>query len=165
MKRGYTALEYKSTVRKLRAVRPDIAISSDFIVGFPGETDADFERTMALSKTSASTTASASCSAPGQARRRPRSPTTRRSTSRRRACSGCRRVIEAQGDAISRARVGSIQKILLEGHSRKDDHELMGRTECNRVVNLAAAGHRAGELVDVRISEVRGHSLRGELVG
>ena len=68
-------------------------------------------------------------------------------------------------DAISRARVGSVRKILLEGHSSKDAQELMGRTECNRVVNLAAAGRRAGELVDVRITAVRGHSLRGELVG
>jgi len=164
MKRGYTALEYKSTVRKLRAVRPDIAISSDFIVGFPGETDADFERTMALVEEvgfdySFSFLFSARPGTPAAALVDDTPIDVKAARLQR-----LQAVIEAQGDAISRARVGSIQKILLEGHSRKDDHELMGRTECNRVVNLDAAGHRAGELVDVRISEVRGHSLRGELV-
>jgi tRNA-2-methylthio-N6-dimethylallyladenosine synthase len=165
MKRGYTALEYKSTVRKLRAVRPDIAISSDFIVGFPGETDDDFERTMALVEDvgfdySFSFLFSARPGTPAAALADDTPVEVKAARLQR-----LQAAIEAQGDAISRARVGSVQKILLEGHSRKDDHELMGRTECNRVVNLDAAGHRAGELVDVRITEVRGHSLRGELVG
>jgi tRNA-2-methylthio-N6-dimethylallyladenosine synthase len=72
--------------------------------------------------------------------------------------------IEARGDAISRSRVGTVQRILLEGASRKDDGELAGRTSCNRVVNVPAAGRSAGEIVDARIVEVRGHTLRGELV-
>jgi tRNA-2-methylthio-N6-dimethylallyladenosine synthase len=165
MKRGYTALEYKSTVRKLRAVRPDIAISSDFIVGFPGESDDDFERTMALVEDvgfdySFSFLFSARPGTPAAALVDDTPADVKAARLQR-----LQAAIEAQGDAISRARVGSLQKILIEGHSRKDEHELMGRTECNRVVNLDASGHHAGELVDVRITEVRGHSLRGELVG
>jgi tRNA-2-methylthio-N6-dimethylallyladenosine synthase len=72
--------------------------------------------------------------------------------------------IEAQGDAISQGRVGTVQRVLFEGASRKGDGELMGRTECNRVVNLAAPERLVGQFADVRISAVRGHSLRGELV-
>jgi tRNA-2-methylthio-N6-dimethylallyladenosine synthase len=165
MKRGYTALEYKSTVRKLRAVRPRISISSDFIVGFPGETASDFERTMALIEdvgfdysfsflfsarpgTPAASLADATPLAEKQAR-----------------LQRLQGALEAHGDAISRSRLGTVQRVLLEGASRKDGAELMGRTGCNRVVNLPGAGRRAGELVDVRIVEMRGHTLRGELVG
>ena len=139
MKRGYTALEYKSTVRKLRSVRPTIAISSDFIVGFPGETGADFERTMALVD---------------------ETPLDEKNARLQRL----QAAIEARGDAISRARLGTVQRILFEGASRKDSAELAGRTSCNRVVNVPAAGRFPGELVDVRIVEVRGHTLRGELL-
>jgi len=163
MKRGYTSLEFKSTVRKLRAVRPEIAISSDFIVGFPGETDDDFARTLALIEEvgfdySFSFLYSARPGTPAAALA-DGTPASVKSARLQRLQS----LIESQGDAISRARVGTTRRILLEGHSRKDGGELMGRTECNRVVNLAAGEHRAGELVDVRITQVRGHSLRGEL--
>ena len=165
MKRGYTALEYKSTVRKLRAVRPDIAISSDFIVGFPGETDDDFRAD------------------DGAGRRRrlrlqlqlpvQRRPGTPAAAARRRQpldvkaapCSVLQAVIEAQGDAISAGPRRFGQKILLEGHSRKDDHELMGRTGATASSIWMPPATASGELVDVRISEVRGHPLRGELVG
>jgi tRNA-2-methylthio-N6-dimethylallyladenosine synthase len=163
MKRGYTSLEFKSTVRKLRAVRPQIAISSDFIVGFPGESDDDFARTLALVEDvgfdySFSFLYSARPGTPAAALA-DATPASVKSARLQRL----QLLIESQGDAISRARVGTTRRILLEGHSRKDGGELMGRTECNRVVNLAAGEHRAGELVDVRITEVRGHSLRGEL--
>ncbi|HEY2187689.1 MAG TPA: tRNA (N6-isopentenyl adenosine(37)-C2)-methylthiotransferase MiaB [Caldimonas sp.] len=164
MKRGYTALEYKSTVRRLRAVRPQISISSDFIVGFPGETADDFERAMALIEevgfdhsfsflfsarpgTPAAALADGTPLAEKQAR-----------------LARLQALLEAQGDAISRSRVGTVQRLLLEGASRKDSSELMGRTSCNRVVNLAAADRRAGDFVDVRIREARGHTLRGEVV-
>jgi tRNA-2-methylthio-N6-dimethylallyladenosine synthase len=162
MKRGYTALEYKSTVRKLRAVRPAISISSDFIVGFPGETADDFERTMALIEDvgfdySFSFLFSARPGTPAAALV-DETPADEKLARLQRL----QAAIEARGDAISRARVGTIQRLLLEGPSRKDSAELMGRTECNRVVNLPAGSHRAGEFVDVRITEVRGHSLRGE---
>ncbi len=165
MKRGYTAVEYKSTIRKLRAVRPKIAISSDFIVGFPGESDDDFERTMALVEDvgfdySFSFLFSARPGTPAAALADDIPAEVKAARLQR-----LQSAIEASGGAASRALVGTVQSILLEGRSRKDGDELMGRTECNRVVNLCAGDHRAGEIVDARISEVRGHSLRGELVG
>ena len=165
MKRGYTALEYKSTVRKLRAVRPDIAISSDFIVGFPGETDDDFERTMTLIEDVGFDYSFSFLFSP-----RPGTPAAALADDTPLDVKAARlqrlqAAIEAQGDAISRARVGTSSASWSKARRARTTGELMGRTECNRVVNLAAAGRRAGELVDVRISEVRGHSLRGELVG
>jgi tRNA-2-methylthio-N6-dimethylallyladenosine synthase len=164
MKRGYTSLEYKSTIRKLRAVRPAISISSDFIVGFPGESDDDFERTMALVEDVGFDYSFSFLFSP-----RPGTPAAALADDTPADVKAARlqrlqALIEAQGDAISRARVGTVRTILLEGRSRKDSEELMGRTECNRVVNLDAAGRRPGDLVDVRITEVRGHSLRGDVV-
>ncbi|HEX4233183.1 MAG TPA: tRNA (N6-isopentenyl adenosine(37)-C2)-methylthiotransferase MiaB [Caldimonas sp.] len=164
MKRGYTALEYKSTVRRLRAVRPQISISSDFIVGFPGETGDDFERAMALIEEvgfdhSFSFLYSARPGTPAAALA-DETPFAEKQARLQRL----QALLEAQGDTISRSRVGTVQRVLLEGASRKDGSELMGRTSCNRVVNLAAADRCAGEFVDVRISQARGHTLRGELV-
>ena len=164
MKRGYTALEYKSTVRKLRAVRPDIAISSDFIVGFPGETDADFERTMTLIDEIGFDHSFSFVFSP-----RPGTPAASLvdDTSAEVKLARLQRLqvrIEAQGNAISAARVGTVQRILVEGASRKDAAELMGRTGCNRVVNFAAPADRIGRMLDVEVVEVRGHSLRGRLV-
>jgi len=164
MKRGYTALEYKSTVRKLRAVRPQISVSSDFIVGFPGETADDFERTMALIEEVGFDYSFSFLFSP-----RPGTPAAALVDEtplqvKQARLQRLQAAIEAQGDAISRLRVGTVQRLLLEGGSRKDGSELMGRTACNRVVNLPASGRRAGEFVDVRITERRGHTLRGELV-
>jgi tRNA-2-methylthio-N6-dimethylallyladenosine synthase len=168
MKRGYTALEFKSTVRKLRAVRPEIAISSDFIVGFPGETEADFARTMALVEDVGFDHSFSFVYSP-----RPGTPAAQLAdeTPAGEKLERLQRLqarIEAQGKAISAARLGTVQRILVEGPSHKDGTELMGRTECNRVVNFAAPAHLVarlvGRLVDVRITEVRGHSLRGEPV-
>jgi len=164
MKRGYTALEFKSTVRKLRAVRPGISISSDFIVGFPGETGADFERTMALVEDVGFDHSFSFIYSP-----RPGTPAAQLAdeTAPSEKLERLQRLqarIEAQGNAISASRLGSLQRILVEGRSRNDTGEQMGRTECNRVVNFAAAGDLAGRLIDVRITEVRGHSLRGEPV-
>ena len=164
MKRGYTALEYKSTVRKLRAVRPTIAISSDFIVGFPGETGADFERTMALVDDVGFDYSFSFLFSP-----RPGTPAAALVDEtpldeKNARLQRLQAAIEARGDAISRARLGTVQRILFEGASRKDSAELAGRTSCNRVVNVPAAGRFPGELVDVRIVEVRGHTLRGELL-
>ena len=164
MKRGYTSLEYKSTVRKLRAARPDIAVSSDFIVGFPGETDADFERTMALVEEVGFDYSFSFVFSP-----RPGTPAAALTddTPAEAKLARLQRLqarIEANGNTISAARVGTVQRILVEGASRKDGGELMGRTECNRVVNLAAPSDRVGTLIDVEITEVRGHSLRARLV-
>jgi tRNA-2-methylthio-N6-dimethylallyladenosine synthase len=165
MKRGYTAMEYKSTVRKLRAVRPDICISSDFIVGFPGETDADFERTMQLIDEvgfdhSFSFVFSPRPGTPAAGLADATSPAVKLQRLQR-----LQAAIEANGNRIGAARVGTVQKILVEGPSRKDADELMGRTECNRVVNFAGPARLVGELIDVAIVEVRGHSLRGAVAG
>ena len=164
MKRGYTSLEFKSTVRKLRAVRPDIAISSDFIVGFPGESDDDFARMMALVEDVGFDYSFSFVFSP-----RPGTPAAgladdTPAEAKLARLQRLQALIEAQGDAISRSRVGTVRRLLIEGSSRKDADESMGRTECNRVVNLAGAAALAGRLVDARITEVRGHSLRGELV-
>src|SRR5678815_5043117 len=164
MKRGYTALEFKQKIRKLRAVRPGISISSDFIVGFPGETEADFEKTMKLIEDVGFDQSFSFIYSP-----RPGTPAAQLAdeTAPAEKLERLQRLqarIEAQGNAISASRLGSLQRILVEGRSRNDPGEQMGRTECNRVVNFAAAGVLAGRLIDVRITEVRGHSLRGEPV-
>ena len=164
MKRGYTALEFKSTVKKLRGVRPGIAISSDFIVGFPGESDDDFERTMTLVRDVGFDYSFSFLYSP-----RPGTPAASLADDtpvevKQGRLQRLQALIETQGDAISDSRVGTVRRLLVEGASRKDAGEWMGRTECNRVVNFAAEGDLLGRFVDARITEVRGHSLRGELV-
>ncbi|NUZ05688.1 tRNA (N6-isopentenyl adenosine(37)-C2)-methylthiotransferase MiaB [Schlegelella koreensis] len=160
MKRGYTALEFKNTVRRLRAVRPNLSISSDFIVGFPGETAADHAQTMALIERVGFDHSFSFVFSP-----RPGTPAASLADDTPAAeklarLAELQAAIEAQGHAISRARVGTVQRILVEGRSRKDAGELSGRTECNRVVNFAGPAPLVGQLVDVTISEVRGHTLR-----
>ena len=164
MKRGYTSLEYKSTVRKLRAARPGIAISSDFIVGFPGETEADFARTMALVDDVGFDHSFSFVFSP-----RPGTPAASLvddtpADVKLERLQRLQARLEAHGNAIGAARVGTVQRILVEGPSRKDPGELMGRTECNRVVNLVAPAECVGRMVDAEIVEVRGHSLRGRHV-
>jgi tRNA-2-methylthio-N6-dimethylallyladenosine synthase len=169
MKRGYTAMEYRSTVRKLRAVRPGIRLSSDFIVGFPGETDEDFERTMKLIDDvgfdySFSFVFSARPGTPA-ANLRDETPAAVKLERLQRL----QAVIEERTQAISMSLVGTLQRILVEGASRRLNQglaELMGRTECNRIVNFpvpSGNAPQAGEMVDVRITEARPHSLRAVL--
>ena len=163
MKRGYTSLEYRSIVRKLRAARPGIAISSDFIVGFPGETAEDFERTMALVADigfdhSFSFLYSPRPGTPAASLVDDTPPAEKQARLLR-----LQAAIEASGNAIGASRVGSMQRVLVEGASRKDAAELMGRTECNRVVNFAGDPENIGRMADVLITEVRGHSLRARL--
>ena len=164
MKRGYTSLEYKSTVRKLRAARPGIAISSDFIVGFPGETEADFARTMTLVDDVGFDHSFSFVFSP-----RPGTPAASLvddtpADVKLERLQRLQARLETHGNAIGAARVGTVQRILVEGPSRKDPGELMGRTECNRVVNLVAPAECVGRMVDAEIVEVRGHSLRGRHV-
>jgi tRNA-2-methylthio-N6-dimethylallyladenosine synthase len=164
MKRGYTAMEYKSTVRKLRAVRPGISLSSDFIVGFPGETDDDFARTMKLIDdvgfdSSFSFVFSARPGTPAAAL--PDDTPQATKLARLQTLQGR---IEDQARAIGQSRVGTVQRVLVEGPSRKDAAELMGRTECNRIVNFKGTPRLVGHMVDVRISAALPHSLRGEVV-
>jgi tRNA-2-methylthio-N6-dimethylallyladenosine synthase len=163
MKRGYTAMEYKSTIRKLRAVRPGISLSSDFIVGFPGETADDFAKTMKLiedvgfdssfsfvfSKRPGTPAATLADNTPHEVKLE--------------RLQHLQATLEAQVRRISATRVGSVQRILVEGPSRKNARELMGRTECNRIVNFDGGPNALrliGQMLDVNITEALPHSLR-----
>jgi tRNA-2-methylthio-N6-dimethylallyladenosine synthase len=163
MKRGYTAMEYKSTVRKLRSVRPGISLSSDFIVGFPGETEDDFARLMKLiDDVGFDSSFSFVFSA------RPGTPAAALSDSTPRAVKLERlrllqARVEAQARAISASRVGTVQSVLVEGPSKKDPGEWMGRTECNRIVNFEGAARLKGQMIDVIVTEALPHSLRGRV--
>ncbi|MEP7281792.1 MAG: tRNA (N6-isopentenyl adenosine(37)-C2)-methylthiotransferase MiaB, partial [Rubrivivax sp.] len=166
MKRGYTVMEYKSTVRKLRAVRPGISLSSDFIVGFPGETDDDFARLMALIDDVGFDASFSFVYSP-----RPGTPAASLADETPKAVKLQRlqtlqAAVEANARGISATRVGTVQRILVEGPSKKDPHELMGRTECNRIVNFDGGPNRArllGRMIDVRVTAALPHSLRGEV--
>ena len=164
MKRGYTAMEYKSTIRKLRAMRPGISLSSDFIVGFPGETEADFEQMMRLIDDVGFDDSFSFVFSP-----RPGTPAAALPDGTPQAVKLARlyRLQEAVGDSarrISESRRGTVQRVLVEGPSRKDPLELTGRTECNRMVNFKGASHLAGQMIDVTITDLNAHSLRGEVV-
>jgi tRNA-2-methylthio-N6-dimethylallyladenosine synthase len=164
MKRGYTAMEYKSTVRKLRAIRPDMAISSDFIVGFPGETQDDFQKMMKLIDDVHFDNSFSFIFSP-----RPGTPAANLQDDtaheiKLQRLHQLQSVINANIKNISESRLGTVQRILVEGHSKRDGSELMGRTECNRVVNFIGAARLVGQLVDVRISETRSYTLRGEVL-
>ena len=167
MKRGYTAMEFKSTIRKLRALRPGISLSSDFIVGFPGETEEDHAKTMKLiedvdfdssfsfifSKRPGTPAAALADDTPANVKLA--------------RLQQLQAAIEANARRISESRVGTVQRILVEGPSRKSAAELMGRTECNRIVNFPGGPNSArlvGQMIDVSITQAYPHSLRGELV-
>ena len=164
MKRGYTAMEYKSTIRKLRAVRPQISLSSDFIVGFPGETEEDFARLMKLIEDVGYDASFSFIFSP-----RPGTPAAALHDDtphevKLRRLQHLQAVLEENVQRISASRVGTVQRILVEGPSRKDKSELMGRTECNRIVNFAGPQRLVGQMVDVTITQALPHSLRGEVV-
>jgi len=164
MKRGYTAMEYKSTIRKLRAIRPDLAMSSDFIVGFPGETDDDFSKMMKLIDDVGYDTSFSFIFSP-----RPGTPAANLADDTPHAVKLQRlQTLQAALDdsvrAISASRQGTVQRILVEGASRKDPTELMGRTECNRVVNFRGQPRLIGQMIDVTITEASQRSLRGEVL-
>jgi len=164
MKRGHTALEYKSKIRRLREVRPDICISSDFIVGFPGESEADFEATMQLIEVVGFDQSFSFIYSP-----RPGTPAAELPDDvplevKKARLARLQAKINEQARAISEAMVGSVQKILVEGTSRKNDAEIAGRTENNRVVNLPGDKKYIGQFVEVRITEALPNSLRGKLL-
>ena len=164
MKRGYTVLEYKSLVRKLRAARPDISLSSDFIVGFPGETAEDFEKTMKLIDDVGFDASFSFLFSP-----RPGTPAAEMTddTPRELLVARLTRLqqrIEELAQTVSRSMVGTIQRVLVEGPSKKDAHELAGRTDNNRVVNFQGNPRLIHRFIDVRITSAMPHSLRGEVV-
>jgi tRNA-2-methylthio-N6-dimethylallyladenosine synthase len=164
MKRGYTAMEYKSTVRKLRAIRPDMAMSSDFIVGFPGETEDDFGKMMKLIDDVGFDNSFSFIFSP-----RPGTPAANLHDDtphdvKLRRLQHLQGAINANITRISESRLGTVQRILVEGTSKRDAGELMGRTDCNRVVNFAGQPRLVGQLVDVKITETRSYTLRGEVL-
>ena len=164
MKRGYTALEFKQKIRKLRAVRPDISISSDFIVGFPGESDADFDKTMKLIEDVGFDQSFSFIYS-----RRPGTPAadleddTPDSVKHSRL-ERLQTTINANSKRISESMVGSVQTVLVEKTSKKDANELTGRTENMRFVNFAGHPRLIGQFVDVVITEAMSNSLRGRIV-
>jgi tRNA-2-methylthio-N6-dimethylallyladenosine synthase len=167
MKRGYTAIEYKSTIRKLRAVRPELSLSSDFIVGFPGETEDDFNKLMKLIEDIGFDASFSFIFSP-----RPGTPAANLSDDtphevKLKRLQHLQATIEANVRRISASRQDTVQRILVEGPSRKDAGELMGRTECNRIVNFPGGPHPQrliGQMLDVRITQALPHSLRGEVL-
>ena len=164
MKRGYTSMEYKSTVRKLRAIRPDMAMSSDFIVGFPGETEADFNQMMKLIDDVGFDNSFSFIFSP-----RPGTPAANLADDtphevKLRRLQHLQDVINTNIRRISESRLGTVQRILVEGASRRDSTELMGRTECNRVVNFVGQTGLIGQMVNVKITETRSFTLRAEVV-
>jgi tRNA-2-methylthio-N6-dimethylallyladenosine synthase len=163
MKRGYTALEYKAIVRRLRAARPDVCLSSDFIVGFPGETEADFEQTMRLvDEVGFDASFSVLYS------RRPGTPAADLADDTPHAVRLARLQrlqarLEANARALNDAMVGTTQRVLVEGRAKKNAAELAGRTDNNRVVNFAGPDRLLGTFVDVTIAQALPHSLRGRV--
>jgi len=164
MKRKHTALEYKAIIRKLREVRPDLSLSSDFIIGFPGETDADFEATMNLIAEVGFDTSYSFVYSP-----RPGTPASSLADDvpmavKKQRLAILQARISQHAMEISRNMVGTTQKVLITGTSRKDKNELAGRTENNRVLNFKGDSRLIGDFVNVTITEVFPNSLRGELL-
>ena len=163
MKRGYTAIEFKQKIRKLRAVRPGISISSDFIVGFPGETDADFDKTMKLIEDVGFDQSFSFIYS-----RRPGTPAADlqddvSDAEKHARLERLQQHINAHALEISRAMVGNVQTVLVEGPSKKDPNELTGKTENMRSVNFAGHPRLVGQFVDVVITEALSNSLRGRV--
>jgi len=164
MKRGYTAMEYKSTIRKLRAIRPGLSLSSDFIVGFPGETEEDFAKMMKLINDVGYDTSFSFIFSP-----RPGTPAAALQDDtphevKLKRLQHLQETLDNSVRAISASRQDTVQRVLVEGASRKDASELMGRTECNRVVNFTGHERLVGQMVDVRITQAMQRSLRGEVL-
>ena len=164
MKRNHTILQYKSTIRKLRAIRPDMSISSEFIVGFPGETEAEFEATMKLMRDVGFDYSYAFAYSPRPGTPASYLPDDTPYEVKLQRVAQLLALNEQQGFAISQAMIGSIQKVLVENVSRRDSHELAARTENNRIVNFAGDKSLLNQFVDVRITQALSHTLRGELV-
>ncbi|MGB6009446.1 tRNA (N6-isopentenyl adenosine(37)-C2)-methylthiotransferase MiaB [Castellaniella sp.] len=164
MKRGYTALEYKSIIRRLKAARPDITLSSDFIIGFPGETEDDFQKTLDLARHVGfdQSFSFVYSKRPGTPAADLADPTPQAEKLDR--LHRLQTLINEQAAAYSQAMVGGIQRLLVEGPSKKDPNDMKGRTENNRIVNFAGQPRLIGRMVDVRITQALTNTLRGEIV-
>jgi tRNA-2-methylthio-N6-dimethylallyladenosine synthase len=163
MKRGHTVLEYKSIIRRVRALRPEICITSDFIVGFPGETEQDFEATLKLIDEIGFDNSFSYLYSP-----RPGTPAAEMhdDTTHEVKAARLKRLqdrLSSQEDAVGQSMLGSVQRVLVEGVSKKDVLELAGRTDNNRVINFSGSLGMIGRFVDVKVTQVVRHTLRGEL--
>jgi tRNA-2-methylthio-N6-dimethylallyladenosine synthase len=164
MKRGYTGLEYKSIIRKLRAIRPDLCLSSDFIVGFPGETEADFEQTLKLVRDCEFDFSFVFIYSPRPGTPAANLPDDTPHAEKVRRLEALNEVIEAKGFAINQSMVGTVQRVLVENVSKRDAAMLAARTANNRVVNFAGHPRLLGQMIDVKITAAFPHSLAGEVV-
>ena len=167
MKRGYTALEYKSIIRKMRAVRPDLTLSSDFIVGFPGETEADFEKVLQMARDLEFDYSFCFIFSP-----RPGTPAANLSDDtpyevKLKRLQTLLALIEAQANQISQKMLGKVEKVLVEGIA-KDGVNLQGRCANNRVIHFTAEDRDVealiGSMVEIEVTEVLNYTLRGELI-
>ena len=164
MKRGYTALEYRSIARRLQQARAGISLSSDFIVGFPGETDGDFEATLKLAGDVGFDSSFSFLYSPRPGTPAAELPDPTPQEVKRQRLQRLQAQLEAQSRAIGERMVGSVERVLVEGPSKKNPHELAGRTGNNRVVNFPAARDLIHGFVEVTITSALAHSLRGELL-
>ncbi len=164
MKRGHTVLEFKSIIRRLREQRPNLCLSSDFIIGFPGETEADFEATMNLIREldfDASFSFIYSKRPGTPASSFPDDVTPEQKSQR---LTKLQAQLEAQAQVVNQAMIGTVQRVLVEGHAKKNADELAGRTDNNRIVNFAGQPRLIGQFVEVTVTQALSHSLRGEIV-
>jgi tRNA-2-methylthio-N6-dimethylallyladenosine synthase len=164
MKRGYTTLEFKSIVRKLRALRPDLCLSSDFIVGFPGESAADFDATLKLVADVGFDLSYVYIYSPRPGTPAANLPDDTPHAEKVRRLEALNRVLEAKSFSINQSMIGSVQRVLVEGSARRDDGMLAARTMNNRVVNFAGHPSLINRTIDVVITEANPHSLMGEAV-
>lgn len=164
MKRGYTALEFKAKIRRLRKIRPDITISSDFIIGFPGETDADFEATMNLIHDIGFDNSFSFIYSPRPGTPAAQLPDDVPMEVKKERLGLLQARINQNTQHISESMVGSIQTVLVSGQSVKQQEQMSGRTENNRVVNFLGGAELAGQMVKVRIDEALRYTLRGEMI-
>jgi len=163
MKRGYTALEYRSIARRLRAARPDVSLSSDFIVGFPGETEADFQATLKLAREVGFDASFVFIYSPRPGTPAADLPDGVAHAEKVERLQRLQTLIDAQASAVSDTMIGSKQRVLVEGPSARNPAELAGRTANNRVVNFPGGPTLHHSYVDVRVTQVLSHTLRGEL--
>ncbi len=164
MKRGYSAIEYKSIIRKIRALRPNISISSDFIIGFPGETEADFEATMKLIEAVYFDESFSFIYSPRPGTPAADLPDDTPQEIKLERLHRLQERIAQHATSISQNMVGTTQRILIEGYSKKSADELCGRTENNRMVNFIGDPNRIGQFIDIKITAALPHSLRGEIL-
>jgi tRNA-2-methylthio-N6-dimethylallyladenosine synthase len=168
MKRGYTVLQYKSIVRRLRAMRPQLSLSTDFIVGFPGETEADHEASLSLIDEVGFDASFSFVFSPRPGTPAANLPDDTPQAVKLQRLQQLQARIEANAQRLSAARVGTVQRVLVEGPARRpgtEGPELMGRTACNRIVNFAGPADLVGRMIELRITEALPHSLRGERCG